>query len=293
MREILVLGGTKYFGRKLVQRLIENADRVTLATRGSHDDGFGKQVERLKIDREDKYSMMTAFEGKSWDLVYDQSCLASQEAWDAAVTLKGKCSRYIFTSTQAVYEYGTNHREESFNPMSFTYQLKKRSGYQGYEGYQEAKRAAEAVLFQHGSFKTAAVRMPIVVSEDDYTERLKFHVDRIKQSKPIGMAHLEFRYSFIHAEEAADFLFEVGKSDFAGGINPGCSEDISLDELVQKIGRIVERKPLIESNQTDDNGSPYALPGSWSIDTVKARSLGYRFSSLHEVLDPLIRFFQK
>ncbi|KZZ83647.1 NAD-dependent epimerase/dehydratase family protein [Bacillus sp. SJS] len=75
MRKILVLGGTNYFGKKLVQRLLKNDDRVTLATRESHDDGFGMQVDRLKIDREDKQSMMTAFEGKNWDLVYDQSCL--------------------------------------------------------------------------------------------------------------------------------------------------------------------------------------------------------------------------
>ncbi|KZZ83646.1 NAD-dependent epimerase/dehydratase family protein [Bacillus sp. SJS] len=227
------------------------------------------------------------------NLVYDQSCLASQEAWDAAKALKEKCSRYIFTSTQAVYEFGTNHREENFDPMSFTYRLKKRAEYQGYEGYQEAKRAAEAVLFQQGYFKIAAVRMPIVVSQDDYTERLKFYVDKIKQSNPIVIEDPKFRYSFIHAEEAAEFLFQLGNSDFTGSINPGCSEDISLDELVQKIGRIVERKPLIQSNQTGDKGSPYALPGSWSVHTGKAKSLGFSFSKLDEVLDPLIRSFQK
>ncbi|AZB42436.1 NAD-dependent epimerase/dehydratase family protein [Bacillus sp. FJAT-42376] len=293
MRNILVLGGTSYFGKKLVQKLIENGDRVTIATRGNQAGNFGGRAAHLKIERGDRASMNKAFEGKEWDLLYDQSCLASREALDAAEALKDKTSRYIFTSTQAVYDFGTNHREESFDPIAFPFTLKKRGEYQGYEGYQEAKRASEAIFFQKDYFHTAAVRMPIVVSEDDYTERLKFHVERVSNSQPVGIPHPEFRYSFIQADEAADFLFRLGKSDFTGPINPGCKEDISLAELMEKIGEIAEKPPLIEQAVTKENASPYALPGSWSIDTGMAENLGYRFSALDDVLDPLIRYWNK
>ncbi|QIZ06594.1 hypothetical protein HFZ78_07655 [Priestia megaterium] len=47
--------------------------------------------------------------------------------------------------------------------------LKGRREYSGYVGYQEAKRAAEAILFQHAQVPVVAVRLPIIIGKDDYT----------------------------------------------------------------------------------------------------------------------------
>jgi nucleoside-diphosphate-sugar epimerase len=291
MRKVLVLGGTQYFGKKLVEKLIENGDQVTVATRGTKSDPFGNKVERLIMDREKNETMEAAFSNKEWDIVYDQSCFSPIEARDTAEALKGKVKRYIFTSTQAVYEFGTLHKEENFSANTYEITYKTRREYPGYEGYKEAKRASEAVFHQLGFFDVVSVRFPIVVSEDDYSERLKFHVDKIIAGEAIGIPNPDLRYSFIHADEAAEFLLEIGKSDFTGPINPGSAGDISMRELTEKIALLANKNAIIDSSMDSDNPSPYALPGSWSIDTSKAEDLGFAFTKLDLLLEELIKFY--
>ncbi|WP_079509401.1 NAD-dependent epimerase/dehydratase family protein [Mesobacillus jeotgali] len=291
MRKILVLGGTQYFGKKLVEKLIANGDDVTIATRGTKTDPFGEKVKRLVIDREQKETLAKAFDGKEWDLVYDQSCFSPIEAKDTSEVLNERVGRYIFTSTQAVYEFGTLHKEENFNAFTFPIEYKGRREYPGYEGYKEAKRASEAVFHQLGKFEVVSSRFPIVVSEDDYTGRLKFHVDKIISGQTIGIPAPDMRYSFIDAEEAADFLLKIGQTDYSGPINPGSSGDISLRELIEKIELLAGKTAIIEETGHSDNMSPYALPGSWSIDTSLAVGLGYKFVDLHKLLDALINHY--
>ncbi|WP_078550046.1 Rossmann-fold NAD(P)-binding domain-containing protein [Litchfieldia alkalitelluris] len=232
MNSALILGGTQFVGKRLVQILIENGVKVSIATRGMTSDSFGVSVDRIIIDRENIFSMERGFDNRSWDVVFDQTCYSSEEAFNSIRVLEGKISKYIFTSSQAVYEFGTNHVEEDFNPFTFRPDLKNRQEYSGYIGYQEAKRSAEEVLFQQASIPVVAVRFPIIVGRDDFTKRLKMHVDWVKENNPIMIEHPDLRYGFIDSHEAATFLYQIAESDYQGPINPGSEGDISLRELI-------------------------------------------------------------
>ena len=50
MKNILVLGGTRFFGRKLVDLLVEDGHKVTILTRGQSGNPFGDKVEHLTAD---------------------------------------------------------------------------------------------------------------------------------------------------------------------------------------------------------------------------------------------------
>ncbi|WP_066070434.1 NAD-dependent epimerase/dehydratase family protein [Neobacillus soli] len=288
MKSALILGGTQFVGKRLVQLLLNEGMEVTIATRGKTPDSFGDQVSRLKISREDANSLQQAFQDKKWDVVFDQTCYSSQEAFDTLKALDGKIQKYVFTSSQAVYDFGTNHKEDNFNALDYKPMLKNRGEYTGYVGYQEAKRAAEAMLFQKAKVPVVAVRFPIIVGKDDYTNRLKFHVDHVENGKAMFIENPDFRYSFIDSEEAAKFLLGVAKSDFQGAINPGSSDDISLRELVTLIEGLTEIKANL---QLSGDPSPYNLPGSWSVDTSRANVLGYKFTPLKQLLEELIQHY--
>lgn len=288
MNSALILGGTQFVGKRLVQLLINEGVDVTIATRGLASDAFGAQVSRLIINRENAESLEEAFKDKKWDVVFDQTCYSSQEALDILKALNGKVQKYIFTSSQAVYDFGTNHLEESFNPFDYQPVLKSRRDYIGYVGYQEAKRAAEAILFQNADFPVVAVRFPIIIGKDDYTNRLQFHVEHVKEGKPMFIEHLDFRYSFIDSGEAASFLLSMAKSDFEGPINPGSEEDISLSELIGLIENLIETEAKLSEG---GHPSPYNLPGSWSVNTSLVQSLGFRFTSLDRLLKSLIQHY--
>ncbi|WP_442594111.1 NAD-dependent epimerase/dehydratase family protein [Neobacillus sp. D3-1R] len=291
MKKALVLGGTKYFGKKLVHLLIQNGIEVTIATRGREKDDFGEKVNRVIIDRESLPSQEKAFANQTWDVVFDQTCYSPKEVADTLQALEGRVNRYIFTSSQAVYDFGLNHSEEDFNPYHFQFEMKTRSQYPGIVGYQEAKRAAEAVLFAQSDIEVVAVRFPIVVSKDDYTERLKFHVDKVLKDEPIGIPNIKERYSFIDANEAAKFLFDIAYSTFTGPINPGSKGSISLEEIIKKIEGLTGKTACVEKELTKENASPYAMPGSFEINTDKATGLGFKFFNLNEMIDELLSFY--
>jgi nucleoside-diphosphate-sugar epimerase len=288
MNSALILGGTQFVGKRLVQLLLDEKVEVTIATRGLAADSFGNQVSRLIIDRENAESLDVAFKDQKWDVVFDQTCYSSQEALDTLNALNGKVQKYVFTSSQAVYDFGTNHSEDGFNPLEFQPLLKSRREYIGYVGYQEAKRGAEAILFQNAEIPVVAVRFPIILGQDDYTNRLKFHVEHVKEEKAMFIENPDFRYSFIDSGEAATFLYNIAKSDFQGSINPGSEEDCSLSELISLIEELVSVKANLRK---DGDPSPYNLPGSWSVNTSLAQSLGYRFTSLDKLLRDLIIYY--
>jgi nucleoside-diphosphate-sugar epimerase len=290
MKSALILGGTQFVGKRLVQLLVNEGVEVTIATRGLTPDSFGNQVTRLIMNREDAESMDQAFMDKEWDVVFDQTCYSSQEASDSMKALNGKVKKYLFTSSQAVYDFGTNCTEESFNPMKFQPVLKSRRDYIGYVGYQEAKRAAEAILFQNADFPVTAVRFPIIIGKDDYTNRLNFHVEHVKEGKAMFIEHPNFRYSFIDSGEAASFLLSMAKSDYHGSINPGSEEDISLSELNGLMEDLIGNKAILS---VDGDPSPYNLPGSWSVNTSLAQSMGFSFTSLKRLLENLIHHYSK
>ncbi|WHY78444.1 hypothetical protein QNH20_04655 [Neobacillus sp. WH10] len=221
-------------------------------------------------------------------MVFDQTCYSSQEVLETLKALEGKIQKYVFTSSQAVYDFGTNHREENFNALEYQPTIKNRSEYIGYVGYQEAKRAAEAILFQKSTVPVVAVRFPIIVGEDDFTNRFKFHVDHVNNGKAMFIDNPELRYSFIDSDEAAKFLLSIANSDYHGAINPGPSSDISLRELVELIEDLIKKRANLQSV---GDPSPYNLPGSWSVDTSGANSLGYKFTPLNHLLHNLIHYY--
>mgnify|MGYP000381006429 CR=1 FL=1 len=53
---ILVIGGTRFFGIHMVNKLLEQGHEVTIATRGKTPDSYGDKVERITIQRTNEES---------------------------------------------------------------------------------------------------------------------------------------------------------------------------------------------------------------------------------------------
>jgi nucleoside-diphosphate-sugar epimerase len=182
MRKTLVIGGNRYFGKRLVDRLIANGDDVTVLNRGKFPNPFSSNVKHLIADRTNELQLKNAVAGQTWDLIYDQCCYSATEAKFASEAFEGKTSRYIFTSTQSTYlDQKGVLTETDFDPFTAPYHL----GFMSDFTYGDAKRYAESYFFQHAKFPVVAMRIPIVLGPDDYTGRLEFHIDRVKSDRPI------------------------------------------------------------------------------------------------------------
>lgn len=282
--KILVLGGTKFFGKRLVENWIEAGEEVTIGTRGLAEDPFEDKVRRLTLDRSDGNSLKKTAGSEQWDIVYDQIAYSPDDAWNAIEAFGEDIKKYIFTSSMSVYEQGEDQREEAFNP--FEYDLK--TGSREEFSYGEGKKLAEAVFFQKAPFPVTAVRFPIVMGTDDYTERLLFHIRHIKKQKPFYIPNLDTKLSFISSQEAAEFLFWAGRNPLRGPVNACADGEISLESLIGLIEKETGQKALISSNKDEADPSPYGIPSSWTMDNGKASAAGFPFSNLNNWIRPLI-----
>lgn len=264
----LVIGGNRFFGKRLVQLLLDAKHDVTLLNRGNLDDGFGSRVSRIKMNRSE-ISKESRELNQKWDLIYDQVCYDAQDA-KSACEVFGTAGKYIFTSTKSVYPSKGPLVESDFDPL--TYQYKETVNRT--QDYGEAKRQAEAVFFKHVKAPLIAVRFPIVLGSDDYTARLKYHVESIAGGKPIHFPNINAKIAFIDSEDAAKFLFFLSTKDFTGPINCCSRDPVTLKSLVDQIEEETKQKAVLVS-KGEGADSPFGIENDWFMNTDRAKALGF------------------
>jgi len=286
VKKILVLGGTRFFGKKLVEILVEEGHEVTIATRGEIAHSFGDRVNHVAVDRTNRTAMATAFTNADWDVIYDNICYSPNDALAACEIFEGKTKKYVFTSSMSTYaDLGANLSEEDFDP--YTYEILY--GNTADFSYGEGKRQAEAVFFQKAKFPVVAVRFPIVLGEDDYTRRLHFHVERVAEEKAISFLNMDARMSFILSNDASAFLKFAGLSDIVGPYNATSSGTFSLRELMDIVEQSVGKKAKIALVGDDETRSPFAVPTDWFMTQEKSIQSGFTCQPLEDWLPNLIQ----
>ncbi|MBJ8095170.1 MULTISPECIES: NAD-dependent epimerase/dehydratase family protein [Bacillus cereus group] len=285
VKKVLVLGGTRFFGKQLVEALLKEGHDITIATRGFTEDSFGDTVKRIVVDREDEKLLEERVEGKSYDIVYDNLCYSPNAAKVICKVLRGRVKKYVMTSSMAVYEPALNLQEEEFNPYEYSITYGDRGDFT----YSEGKRLAEAVLFQQATFPVVAVRFPVVIGENDYTKRLQFYVEHVMKQEPIFVDHVDGKLSFIHEKEAGEFLAWCGMGNIEGPINACSNGVVSTGEVIHFIEERTGIKALIQ--EVGDNIAPYNEVTNCTLHNGKARELGFSFRELNTEIKNVLQHY--
>lgn len=285
MKKALVIGGTRFFGVHLVKNLLKNGWAVTIATRGTTQDEFGEQVSRIQVDRRIKEDMRDAFAGKFYDVIYDQICYSSYDALEAINLFKNKTNKYIVTSSMSVYGKKRGClREEDFDPYHYPLLVKTPEEV----AYDEGKRLMEAAFFQKAPFPVSAVRFPIVLGENDYTERLLFYIQEIDNNQPVYFDAPEAEISFIYEKEAGRFLCHLAEAPLTGPVNAASDHPVTIQSLLEEIEKVTGKKADVRKQEIPEKNSPYGITESWTLNTEKAVRSGFSFESLPDYLPDLI-----
>lgn len=280
-RNILVLGGTRFFGRHLVQQLLEEGEQVTIATRGITKEDFGNQVGRILFDRSDEKSIRTKLSKGCFDVVYDNIAYNSS---DIDILLSNaEMKKYIVTSSVSVYNcLHMDTAEADFDPEKSPYRLLKRNECT----YSEGKQSLEEILAQkYPSIDASAVRFPYVIGLDDYTRRFKFYVKNAQFGVPMNIDNVASQMSFISSAEAGRFLAFLRTVSCKGPVNAAAQGTVSIEEIFRYIEEKTGKKGVVEPMATD---APYNGTPDYSICTSKAEELGFVFSKLDQWLYELI-----
>lgn len=286
MKTVLILGGTRFFGKKLVDLLIREGFDVSVATRGNAKVEFCGPVRRFTVERNDSATLKNAAWSDDWDVVYDQVCFSPETASLACDLFSGRVKQYVFTSSQVVYDVSEHAaKEEDFDPLTYATSPTDAS----FLSYSEGKRMAEAVFLQRRAMPVVSVRFSMVLGVEDHAKRMNFHVRCVHDGLPIYIPSPDAPLSFISSDEAACFLFWLSKTRCEGPLNACSSGRMSLRELLEIIEKNTSKRALITRNEEGGSISPYALKnGPWHMDTSRAAELGFAFSELSEWIDDVV-----
>ncbi len=280
--KVLIIGGNLFFGKQLAAKLLAQGHQVTLLNRGNHDDGFGDRVQRIHCDRDQPLEMARAIGNRRWDVLYDQVCFNARQAEQACEVFQDRTRRYILTSTQAVYGMGKAIGEESFDPQGYQFN----DVAQDYAG---GKRQAEAYLYANAPWPVTAVRLPIVMGENDISARLAAHIACMRSGNEVFFPKLEARLSLIHAPDAADCLELLLDANVDAPINCAPVKPISLAEFKSTLERVLQLPMKLATAPSKDNFSPYGIPADWYMAVDRLAALGHEVPAIEDWLADVIR----
>jgi len=300
-KNILVIGGTRYFGKLLVQRLLAAGHQVTIATRGHAPDPFGERIHRIRVDRRNERAMLSAFRDiESYDIVYDQMCYSPLDAAIAVRVFAGRVKRYIVASTIEVYRdllgkqdapFAENDLNVLAQPIDTQYPW--HDPRLATQSYVMGKVQAEAYLYRDGSLPLVTVRIGhVLAGSEDFTGRLAFYVDLARQYGALRYANAAAASSFMSAQIISDFLAWTGAQEFTGPINAACDGALSAFDIYQRVGLVLDapvRAMPASSPAAPGELSPFDYPAAFMMDTSRAKSLGYKFGHSDDWIDDLIR----
>lgn len=282
---VLVLGGTRFFGVHLVNELLQKGHRVTVASRGRAKPSFAAPVQQILVNRTDPESMKAAFTGKNFDLVYDDLAYCSQDVkilFDAVYA-----DRYLFISSASVYSPAPDLKEEDFDPLDSPVIWCDRQAFP----YDEIKRQAERALFQTYSDRNfTAVRFPFGIGKDDYTGRLQSYVEHVLSQTPLFVDNLKEPLAFIQSEEAGKFLAFLSDHPYQGAINAASKGTASAQDIFSYLKEKTGKSPVLSPS---GQPAPYNGSAGHSLNTSRAEAMGFSFLPLDSYFYSLLDFYIK
>lgn len=243
---VLVIGGNRFMGARLVWALLFGGQKVTVLNRGLRGDPFGDRVERLIADRGTQ-QLEEVLAGRRFDAVVDFAGFTGPELRRTVDLLEGRLGHYVFISTGQVYLV----REGCPRPATeadFAGPVRARPGPAELDDWQYGvdKRAAEEAL-RTASFPTTTLRIPMVNGEQDPKRRFEAYLARMLDGGPLLVPRSLERTRHVSAGAVVNGILAVLKRGGQGHsvFNLAQRETPTVRELVERIGRAAGAAPVI------------------------------------------------
>ncbi|MFB6133686.1 MAG: NAD-dependent epimerase/dehydratase family protein [Halanaeroarchaeum sp.] len=295
MDDALVIGGTRFIGRRLVERLREDGYDVTTFNRGSHENPFASasDVTHVEGDRTDQSALWSAAERIDPDAVFDVVAYHPGDV-ETATTVFADVDAYVYVSSGAAYAEDELPKREDETALETCTDDQARDdsadsyGNRKAEGDRVVRRAAERGV------RAMSVRPPIVYGPHDYTERMDYWLHRVDEYDRIVVpgdgTNLWHR---AYVGDVASALITVAERGTAGeAYNVGDRNALTLGRLIDRIaeemGETVEvvhasaRELAIADLELTD--VPLYRTYPHLLSTAKLASLGWEATPIDDAM---------
>lgn len=213
--KLLVLGGTKFLGRAVVDAALERGHEVTLFNRGESNPELFSGVEKLRGNRDGGLSIL---ENRTWDVVVDPSGYVPRVVRASAALLAANgVDRYIFISTIGAYATPYTAGFDEAAPLA---ELDDPATEEITEHYGGLKAACERVVDELFPERSILVRAGLIVGPNDPTDRFTYWPRRIALGgRVLAPGPPKRPWQFIDARDLGAWIIQAAEQRAAGAFN--------------------------------------------------------------------------
>jgi 2'-hydroxyisoflavone reductase len=229
---ILIIGGTQFLGRCLIEFALTNGHKVTMFNRGKSNPNLFPNIEFIQGDR---VSDLNKLKKKTWNVVIDTCGYFPKDIAKSAKYLKDNVESYIFISSCSVYDI-TNVSsliDENFKIVSRpdNYDSDNRT----YDHYGYNKFLCEREVINFFKEKAVIIRPGLIVGPHDQTYRFPYWPERVsKGGETLTPGKPEAPIQIIDVRDLAGWIIKLCENKHYGTFN-ATSKVMTFDELLQNI----------------------------------------------------------
>lgn len=247
MKKVLVLGGTNFIGRNLLEKLNQQSELdICMFNRGETNPNLFKNIRQIKGDRLTN-GVKQIFDEK-WDFVVDLSCYFPAALQPILKGLNSSLSKYIFVSTCSVYDNESNQsigRDETAKSLDCNADQKADTST---SSYGNRKAECERILIESG-LEHCIFRPALVYGQYDNTDRLYYWLYQIKTERTLlfpgdgkGIFSMTYVMDLVEAITKA-----ITKPEVKGIYNIVTKPKASLAEICETSSEILGKPMTIAS----------------------------------------------
>lgn len=229
--DILIIGGTRFYGRAFTELALKNGHRVTLFHRGQSNPDIFPEAQRILGDRATDLEKLG---DAHWDAVLDTCGQLPRHVRDAAEYLKNRVNHYVYVSSISAYvdgpEIGKDETAElqqlpeGENPDEFKL-----------ENYGALKVLCERAAEETMPARTTLVRPGLIVGPHDATNRFTYWPVRVSKGGDVLVpGDGTMPCQIIDARDLAAFTLNLIENRIMGIFNAtGPDKPLALQEILE------------------------------------------------------------
>lgn len=318
--KILIIGGTKFLGRHLVDAALQNGHEVTLFNRGKkYSDEKIETVEQIHGDRN---SDLKKLGGRRFDAVIDTSGYLPQTVRTSAEFLKDKVGQYVFISSASVYpetpepDYDETTptaalNDEQLEQVALIDPKGELNGQVLGEHYGALKKLCEEEIERVMPNRVLNVRAGMIVGAFDWTDRFTYWVMRVRKGGTLlAPGKPENLVQMIDARDLSGWIIKMIETGENGIFNvTGKPFEMNFGQMLDAIKTATEaeaefvwadEKFLTENNVQPWSEMPFYLPESFAeargflaMNVDKALGKGLEFRDFSETVQDVLDWREK
>ena len=210
---LLVLGGTLFLGRHVVEAALGRGHEVTLFNRGRTNADLYPEAEHLRGDRDGNLS---ALANREWDAVVDPSGYVPRVVRASTELLAGATDHYTFVSSISAYrDFAKIGIREDYPLAELPEESEDVDRYYG-----ALKALSEDVVREQFGERALVVRAGLIVGRYDWTNRFGWWVRRVARGGDVLVPDVaDWHVQVVDGRDLATWILDLAERDQGGTFN--------------------------------------------------------------------------